>query len=272
MAELVFVKWGGSVITDKQQTATPRLEVIRSLAMQTRAALDACPDLNLVLGHGSGSFGHVVGHRYQVHRGMADDGPWHGYAQTGTAAARLNRIVADGCEQAGLAVLTLQPSAMARCRAGALIEMNTWPLSEALRHRLMPLVYGDVAFDDLQGCTIISTETIFAFLARTLRPQRIILVGQVDGVYERDPLQDALARPIARLLPQDWPQIQAQLGGSHGLDVTGGMLTKVRMMMDLVAQGHTGQVRLISGLRQGALQQALLDPASTAGTVIEQDM
>lgn len=269
MAELVFVKLGGSVITDKKQPSTPRPAVIDRLAQEVKAARTARPDLQILLGHGSGSFGHVAGARYRVREGIAGDGDWWGYAATGAAAAQLNRIVADLFIAAGVPVVAIQPSASARCRDGELVSLASWPIVEALRRGLTPLIYGDVAFDERQGCTIISTEAEFAWLAGQLKPQRVVMVGQVDGVFDRDPLQHPDAKRIERISPATFEQIAGQLGGSHGVDVTGGMSSKVRQMIDLVQQGLTGRVQLISGLNPGALERVLVDAKAVEGTVIE---
>ena len=125
------------------------------------------------------------------------------------------------------------------------------------------------AFDERQGCTIISTESVLAYLARKLHPARMVMVGQVNGVYNRDPLRNTAAQHIARITAQTFPNVEAQLGRSHGVDVTGGMLSKVREMISLVAKGHTHRVQLISGSSDGALTRALLDSESAEGTIIE---
>jgi isopentenyl phosphate kinase len=269
LSELVFCKLGGSVVTDKQRPSTPRPEVIERLAQEVAAALDTRPDLRTLLGHGSGSFGHIVAQKYDVHRGIADDRSWWGYAETGAVAQQLNRIVTDTFIRVGVPIVSIQPSVLARCRGGKLISMDEHAIRETLRHGLVPLIYGDVAFDSEQGCTIISTEAEFAYLAHRLRPARIVLVGEVDGVYDRDPRTSDRAELIRRITPDTLAQVEAQLGGSHGVDVTGGMLSKVRDMVDLVARGDTQRVHLISGLLQGALTRVLLDARAQEGTIIE---
>jgi len=279
LSELVFCKLGGSIITDKQRPSTARPEMIERLAQEIAQAMADRPGLRLLLGHGSGSFGHVVASKYRVHQGIADGENWWGYAETGAVAAQLNRLVTDTFIRAGVPVVTIQPSALARCRGGELIALDDYPIREALRHRLVPLVHGDVAFDSDQGCTIVSTEAEFAYLARALRPARIVLVGEVHGVYDRDPLADKAAqrpehsrraaRLFARITPDTYAEIEAGLGGSSSADVTGGMLTKVRGMVDLVEQELVQGVHLISGHVRGALTRVLLDPQATGGTVIE---
>jgi hypothetical protein len=53
-----FLKLGVSLVTDKTRAYTARHERLARLASEVRQALDAAPDLRLVVGHGSGSFGH----------------------------------------------------------------------------------------------------------------------------------------------------------------------------------------------------------------------
>lgn len=265
MTELVFVKLGGSLITDKSAAATARPEVIQRLAQEIRHALDARPDLRLVLGHGSGSFGHVVAQRYQVQSGCTD---WRGYAETAAVAARLNRIVTDALLAAGVPVVSLQPSASARAREGKLTVLAVHPVQELLRRGLVPLVYGDVALDDLWGSTIISTEVSFAYLARRLHPQRILLAGEVEGVYSADPRQNPDARLIPVIEAGRLDRLGSALGGSHAIDVTGGMRSKVQLMAELVRELPGLRVVLLSGLRPGLLERALIDPNWSPGTLI----
>jgi len=267
--ELVFVKLGGSVITDKTRAETARPDVIARLAAEVAHALAAGTGLQLVLGHGSGSFGHVPARRYGTRRGVQGREGWRGFAEVAAVAARLDRLVADSFLAAGVPVWSLQPSASAHCRGGNLVSLATGPVAEALAQGLVPLLYGDVALDEIQGGTILSTEQIFAYLARQLRPARLVLVGVVDGVFEGDPLRDPVARAVPVISPANWETVRATLGGSFATDVTGGMLAKVEEMVALVRDLSGLSVHLISGERPGALETALLDPGeSVGGTLI----
>ena len=274
--QLVFVKLGGSVITVKTEPQTPRPEVIARLAGEIAAALSTAPGAasrpkegaSLVVGHGSGSFGHPAAQRYGTHRGVRTPAGWRGFAHVATVAARLSRLVADALLDAGVPVWALQPSASALCRGGELISLDTAPVKAALAHGLVPLLYGDVALDEIQGGAIISTEQILAYLARRLHPTRLIMVGEVDGVFEGDPLRAPAARLIPEITAANWTQVRASLGGSHAADVTGGMLSKVEQMVTLAGDLPGLTVHFLSGLRSGALQTALLDPTAAGGTLL----
>jgi isopentenyl phosphate kinase len=266
VSELVFVKLGGSLITDKTRAQTPRRAVIQRLVREVAAALQARPDLRLVLGHGSGSFGHFSAERFQVHLGGLED--WRGYAETGAAAQRLNRLVTDALLTEGVRAVSLQPSASARCRGGELVELAVEPVWRLLQHGAVPLVYGDVALDDAQGCTILSTEQILIYLAQELRPSRLLMVGEVAGVYTGDPLREPNARLVPQVAAREYAAVERGLTGSHGVDVTGGMASKVRLMCGLVQQQPELTVRILTGRRAGVLQCALIDPSAAEGTLI----
>ena len=265
---LTFVKLGGSVITDKNREATAHVDVIRRLAREIACSRAARPKLRLVLGHGSGSYGHFVGKRYHTNEGIPGGGGWEGYAQTAAAALRLNRIVTDGLLSEGVPAVSLQPSASAQCRNGEILSMAISPVRQLLDAGLVPLVFGDVALDDAAGFTIISTETIFAYLARHLAPSRIVLVGIVDGVYSADPLTHPGARLIPEITSGNIGELEHALGVSHGVDVTGGMLSKIRQMHGLVTSLPGLQIQVISGLQPGVLEAALCHLDAPIGTTI----
>jgi isopentenyl phosphate kinase len=266
---LTFVKLGGSVITDKTLAETPDVATIRRLAAEVRAAHDADPALRLILSHGSGSFGHTYARRYGVHLGIPAEGDWMGFALTAGAALRLNRIVVDELLAADVPALSLQPSATLRAERGALVSWDTGALELALRHGLAPVVHGDVAFDAAQGSAIISTEQLLVHLAATpaLRPARVVLVGEA-GVYTADPRVDPKASRIARIDGVNIKSVLRGAGGSHGVDVTGGMRAKVELMWQLV-ENHPGMTVQLIGTTPGLLTQALLGQAADEGTVIQ---
>jgi isopentenyl phosphate kinase len=266
VTELVFLKLGGSLITDKRRFETPRPAVITRVAKEIATALKARPDLQLVLGHGSGSFGHFAADRYRVHEGNLRD--WRGYAETGAAAQRLNRLVTDALLAEGVRAVSLQPSASALCSAGELVELAVDPVATLLAHGAVPLLYGDVALDRVKGSAIISTEQILGFLAQSLRPQRIIMVGEVAGVYSGDPQRDSIVRLIPEINSENYAQVQKALSASFGVDVTGGMLSKVQMLYQLVQDQPNLVVRIISGQRAGLVERVLQDPALAEGTLL----
>ncbi|MEP7356002.1 MAG: isopentenyl phosphate kinase [Anaerolineales bacterium] len=257
---LTFLKLGGSLITDKAQPRTPRPDVLSRLMAEIAAARASRPDLQLVLGHGSGSFGHMEARRHGTRGGVRTAAEWAGFAEVQAAAGELNRLVAAAARAAGLPLLNLPPSASAICRDGVMVSLAIQPLHLALAHGLVPMVFGDVAFDVVRGGTIVSTEDVFSYLAAALRPGRILLAGIEPGVLTRWPNGDLLQR----LGPDTQP---ASIGGSHAADVTGGMASKVSEMQALVRVLPGTTVRIFSGAQPGVVREALLGTAEP-GTLV----
>jgi isopentenyl phosphate kinase len=143
-----------------------------------------------------------------------------------------------------------------------LIGLDTGPIRRALDEKLLPLIYGDVALDQVRGGTIVSTEEILAYLAGELKPDRILLLGEIDGVYgPRD-------KVIPCITPENIAAVARSLGGSRGVDVTGGMDSKVRQMLHLVQTSPGLVVHILSGLERGLLTRVLLDANLVTGTRI----
>jgi isopentenyl phosphate kinase len=260
---VIYLKLGGSLITDKHRAETVRADVLARLAGEVAAARDARPGLRLLLGHGSGSFGHIEASKHGTRSGVATPEAWRGFAAVSAAAARLNRIVADALLDAGVPILSLQPSASARCHDGRLMHLDTGPIEAALAYGLVPLLYGDVAFDEVRGGTIASTEELFAYLLPRLGGTHILLLGEAGGVYA-----SSSADVIPEITPRNYDELRATLRTSDAVDVTGGMASKVAEMLAL-AQAHPSlSIRIFSGRHPGLLTRALVDLSLNVGTTI----
>jgi isopentenyl phosphate kinase len=259
---MYFLKLGGSFITHKDQAYTARHAVIARMAQEVREALDADPDLRLLIGHGSGSFGHWAAQPYGTRQGVHTAEQWRGYTEVAAAAARLNRIVTDIFLKAGVPILSIQPSASARCQDGLLTNMDTHNIRAALGHHLVPLVYGDVAMDAVRGGTIASTEEIFLYLAEELHPTRLLLISNVPGVL------DAEGNVIPHITPNTPSSLHELISGSEDTDVTGGMASKVTRMLKLVQRHPQTAVHILTAAEPGLLTRALLAQDIKTGTRI----
>ncbi len=265
---IIFLKLGGSLITDKTRIEHARRTIIRRLAREIKAAREARPGLQIVLGHGSGSFGHVAAKKHGTREGVKDRSGWQGYAAVAAAAAHLNQIVTEMLVAEGVPAVSLPPSASARCDDGRLAYLDTFVLRAMLEHDLVPLVQGDVALDTVRGATIVSTEDVFIYLVREFQPTHILLAGEVAGVYERSDTPGAI---IPVITPGNVARYRSALGGSHGTDVTGGMVSKVYQMLDVVKHYPAIEARIFSGAMRGNVQDLLIDPLAAIGTAIRND-
>ena len=263
MRKLVLLKLGGSLITDKSNPQTPRWNVLNRLANEIAMARQIDPELTLVLGHGSGSFGHVAGQKYDTRNGVRTPAQWLGFAEVWQTARALNQIVIDTLARVDLPVIAFPPSAAAIATDSVLQSWDIAPIQAALDAGLIPLVNGDVAFDTLLGGTIVSTEDVFFYLARQLHPQRILLSGIEPGVYADYPARQEF---IEQIDAKSWSNTTSTITGSATTDVTGGMAEKVRIMVALAKDMPGLEIVVFSGLEPGNVQAALL--GEELGTIL----
>jgi isopentenyl phosphate kinase len=253
-SHLILLKLGGSLITNKDQPHTPRIEVIHQAAHEIAQGVHDIQDMHLILGHGSGSYGHVPAKKYKTRQGVGTRTQWDGFSQVWVEAASLNRIVIDILREYGLHAVAFPPSSMITSENRVIQEWNLKPIKTALSKGILPVVYGDVVFDNLLGGTIFSTEDLFTYLARELKPNRVLLAGLEDGVWADFPSSTQF---IQHITPQNYNSILPMLTGALATDVTGGMRSKVEVCLNLVRHNPSIQAQIFSGMQPKNILRSL---------------
>ena len=266
MENLIFLKLGGSLITDKERPRSADLDRLNRLAEEIAEFQRVTRNLPLLIGHGSGSFGHMTAKKYGTRQGIPPSNSfpprgkarmgayWHGFSEVWHSARALNGIVMETLRAAKISAMAISPSSGVISAEGQISSWDISPIRRALSAGIVPVVYGDVVFDESFGGTILSTEELFLFLARKLRPQRILLAGLEDGIYADFP---ARKHRVARVSPASYLEIRKSIGQSAGTDVTGGMSSKVEEMLRLVEEIPEIEVQIFSGLEAGNLEKVL---------------
>jgi len=250
---LVLIKLGGSLITDKNKPFSEDLRTIKRLASEIHQARQKTT-MFFVVGHGGGSYPHVPAQKYKTARGILGKESYRGIAEVQDAAARLNRIVVRELIKAEEDAVSLNPSSFMIAEAGEIKKAFLDPLLKLLDFGMLPLVYGDVLLDLKIGCSIASTEKILNFLALKLKSkfkvEKVIHCGKTDGVYDRK------GKTIAKINTKNFGKICMEIGSSDGIDVTGGMLHKVRESLVLAKEEIPSVI--INGTRRNELLKVLL--------------
>ncbi len=83
------------------------------------------------------------------------------------------------------------PSANVTAHGGKIFSWDHHPIQAALSNGLLPVIHGDVVFDDIRGGTILSTEDFFdTFGASDSIQIAILLAGLETGVWADFPSRD----------------------------------------------------------------------------------
>ncbi|KKU83607.1 hypothetical protein A2973_02625 [Candidatus Gottesmanbacteria bacterium RIFCSPLOWO2_01_FULL_49_10] len=260
---IVFVKIGGSLITDKIKPFTLKEHALEVICEEIKTAMKS--GKRLIVGHGAGSFAHVPAKKYQTHKGIINEESYRGMAEVADMAAQLNRIVIKKLLEMRVNAVSVSPLSTIIAENHIMKSFCTDSIEELLRLGLLPVLYGDQILDTKIGCTVYSTEKILGHLAIKLKMkgylvERIIHCGQTNGVYDRD------GNTIPLITGSTIELFRGALGASGGVDVTGGMIHKVEETLALAQQGIPGLI--IDGIEHGSLSKAVMgDPV--VGTRIE---
>lgn len=251
---LLLVKLGGSLVTDKRSPRTLRGDVLERVASEVAAAIErgAGP---LLLGHGSGSFGHDAAERYGVPEGIRSAEDLPGVVATQAAASELHAHVLSALRGAGIAAFSVAPSSSMVTIDGEPLLAAVEPVRLALVHGLTPVTYGDVVLDRRRGAAICSTETALLTYARGLlgaghELRGACWFGDTDGVL------DQAGATIERIDGHGVSAVLADVGGAAATDVTGGMRHRLETAAALARLGVPSWI--LDGRPPGAVQAALL--------------
>lgn len=264
MNNLTLIKLGGSLITDKNKPFVEKRSAISRLAKEIKSAQERSGELILV-GHGGGSYPHVPAKKFRTAEGIINDSSYEGISKVQDAASRLNRIVVEMFIKNKLNAVSLPPSAFMVSDGGKPKKGFIDPFLHLLKHKMLPVTYGDISFDEKMGVCIASTEKVLGFLAKRLaeanKITKIIYCGITNGVY------DEKGTTIPTINSSNFKDVKKKIGGSVGIDVTGGMIHKVEEGLRL-AKDLNVSILIINGAKKDNLKKAVLGSKVKATTIL----
>lgn len=231
MKDLILVKMGGSVITDKSKPFTARIDVIKKLVKKIKGFKDDNTDL--IIGHGQGSYAHIPALKYQTHLGIVNSKSILGFAEVSEMAKRPNTILTQEFLKSKIPVISFSPMSFVFTSETRLNKLLIDPITRSLEIGLIPVIYGDVILDKAKrGFCIYSGEKTLDILAiklsKNYRKIKIIFFSDTNGVY------DDKGKTIPSITPSNFNEIKKYIVGSGNIDVTGGMIHKVKESLKLV--------------------------------------
>lgn len=250
------------MITDKAKPWTANLVAIDRLADEiSRANVSS-----LILVHGGGSFGHPVAKQYNLTEGYKDPSQLTGFSKTHRAMTLLNGMVMDALITHNVKAAAVQPSSCLITKSGRIQNMQLKTLKKMLSIGLVPVLYGDVVLDSEKGFTILSGDQLVSWLAITFGANRIIIGGDVDGVYTADPKTRSSAKLVLRMTLGELKTKKHEIEKSKVTDVTGGMLGKLNELIPAIEKNI--QILMVNATKSLRVYDALKGKRVT-GTIIE---
>ncbi|KNA03825.1 hypothetical protein SOVF_205430 [Spinacia oleracea] len=263
-----IVKLGGAAITCKNELEKINEENLKAVSIHLREAMmsgevvdmdwskrpgrsDICVNVNgisdqsllnssnFIVVHGAGSFGHFQASKSGVHKGGLD----HSLVKAGFVATRISvtslnleivrALAREGIPSVGLSPFSGGWTTLQRNVASADIAT----VAKTIDRGFIPVLHGDAVLDHSQGCTILSGDVIIRHMAELLKPEYVVFLTDVFGVYDRPPSEPGatLLKEIAVDEEGSWHVVNPApktmnekveiTVAAH--DTTGGMVTKI---------------------------------------------
>jgi len=251
---LIILKLGGSVIT-KKDAKEPSINYDNLNRIAEEIANSSSDKLIIV--HGAGSYGHPFAKEYEIGSKIKDEEDFNrkklGFSITQSWVKKLNTAVCDSLRENGVLAVSIQPSSFIITKNKRIYSCNLDLINKYLKYGFVPVIYGDVVVDldeSIKIC-VLSGDQIIKYFGENLKPERVVLGSDVDGIYTKDPKKYGDAELMKKVTSIE--DLIAE--GSSNVDVTGGMKGKLLELIELAKIGVESEI--INAGREGSIKRAL---------------
>ena len=249
MGRRIVVKFGGALITKKDEQCVAHTEIIRNLCSVVKSITEQ--GIQVIIVHGAGSFGHLKAKRWRLNEGYIPGFEFSDDACTSQLEAvehvrkdmlKLNAIVLSELKQVGLNALSHPPHEWAsNLGPGFLGNLDRFQSDDV---GVVHVSFGDVVdVDEDRQFGILSGDDIVARLSIELPDieSLVFAMGGVDGLLKVPPHIATEKDLIERWSPD------VSYEGLHqaDIDVTGGIGLKIQRGHLVACNGVS--VHLING-------------------------
>lgn len=227
LKKLLFIKLGGSLISDKTKINKPRDSEIKKICSQIK---ELQRDYLLILFTGAGGFGHPVAKKYE-------NNLEEGEMEIREACKRLSRIVVDAIiNYGGLKAVSISPSDVATYKNGKMAKLLYGYIAKLLEEDIIPVFHADLVDDEKSGISILSMDKFLVDMAIYLKEKgvkidRAVFIGSTPVTTPE--VGDRPVRIVQKITKKSFFENQKIFYQGKGVDVSGGMKYKVEQCLRL---------------------------------------
>ena len=222
------IKLGGSVITDKSNYR----KVNQTLLSNLCEVISSNKEKKILI-HGAGSFGHILALKFGLNKPGPIKGREREIARVISDVLTLDSEIVDELNAKGVKAISVPPHVIYNSN-----KPDFRPIHSLLRKGFVPVLYGDIILFNGKY-RIISGDEIALDLSRKFRPESVVFLTDVDGLYDSDPKKNKNAKLI--------PSIKAKMISvvDTDADATGSMAGKMERIKKMVA--YSSRVVVLNG-------------------------
>ena len=216
---MIILKIGGSILTNKDsKTSEVDAVSLKRIASEIKRSL------------------HKIGEEF-------DESEYPqkrlGFCEIQNEVKKLNMFICEALIEEGIPAIAVPASGFITATDKRITNGNLGLFKRYLSKGFVPVIYGDVVLDDDLEFCVISGDQLIQYLAKNLNPSQVILGTDVDGVYNKNPKthDDAIFfDKFTSLKDLD------TLEGTTNVDVTGGMVGKIKELLYLADLGIESKI------------------------------
>jgi len=118
----------------------------------------------------------------------------------------------------------------------AIVKHNAETIEELVKKGFVPLLHGDVVFDQTTNFTILSGDVITRVLAELLKPKRVVHLSDTKGIYTTPP-ENIGSELIKEIIVTKSGDFKMPETSKRNHDVTGGIKFKLMESHLITMQG-----------------------------------
>ncbi|RLI65504.1 MAG: hypothetical protein DRO67_02585 [Candidatus Asgardarchaeum californiense] len=221
--ELWVIKLGGSVISDKTKDMVFREEVIDHIVSDISKL-----NKRLMVVHGVGSAGHPPVLKYEIHKGFKSKDQLEGLTIAQNRVNKVRQLIAETFEKYRLPGFLFYPSSFIESSKGRISSIFETAIKKYFDLGAIPILSGDVVVDTAMGFSVLSGDQIVTKLAQLFNADKVIYGIDVDGLFTAPPNKVQNAKHIPEIKLDNLKRMIDAVGGSQGIDVSGGMRGKIK--------------------------------------------
>lgn len=250
MRPVIIVKLGGSAVTHKGKDCTPNLPLIQDAADQLTSYKG-----RMILLHGAGSYGHPLAMNARLNDGYRSKNQLRAVSEIELQLDELSRIIGVSLLLSKIPFVPIKPINSFILRKGRVLRAFLDPIASALKLGLVPLLHGDIVFDQVKGFSVLSADAIASYLATRFFAPRVLFGSDVDGIFTGDPKRSQSAVLVSEINRTNYMNVARALKRSSNVDASGGMYAKFSESIHLARRGC--EVDIFNLKKTNALREML---------------
>lgn len=234
MKKIIFIKFGGSFLTDKTKVNKVRFIKIKRLSKKIK---NLQKKYSLVIFTGAGSFGHPIAQKYK--NNLKD-----GAVKIRNACKKLNKIVVNSLINEGqLKAVSLTPSKISEYKNNKLIKLSYSYIVELLEKNIIPVFHADLVNDKKLGISILSMDkflvdcAVFFNNKKKVKIKKAIFIGTMPVIATPDVSDRHKRIVVNKITKKNFSQLKKIFYKGKEVDVSGGMKYKVEQALRLADIG-----------------------------------